>query len=159
MGSSNYKRSPCGRRMIAALRGGLTGDAEQLAAAIHCARSSALHLLYQMHRDGVIRVAGWRRDHPGVPSRVYAWALTEVECGPPAPAYASRRMKDAPKPAKRTNAEKCKRYRKRMYQRFGPIAKKMLNPGPGLAVIRVGGITVWKRGGAVIDRISQGETA
>lgn len=61
-------------------------------------KSWAFDTLKIPHRQGLTHIASWRRSPSGPMSPVYRWGAG----------------KDAPKPKPLTDAQKCKRYRKKM---------------------------------------------
>lgn len=80
-----------------------TGTAREIAERIPCCHEHARAIFRMLHLRGWVHIRTWRRGRQGPASPVFA-------IGP---------GKDAPRPASLTAAQKCKRYREQLRQRFG----------------------------------------
>lgn len=131
---SSYKSSPTGGRIARLLETGFSGSAAEIAERVHCVTIVARLYLSGMIEDGAAHVCAWRRNVRG----------------PYIAVYMAGKGKTPPAPAKLTNSEKAKRYKRRLREHLGPtVARAVLNGMKSenrASAIIIGGVTVWRRG-------------
>ena len=121
-----FTQSACYKRAVAALKAE-PRDRHALSREAHIGIDHAYRILQHLHKiEKAIRICRWDRSSAGPHFPVFAWGKGQ----------------DAPKPSPKSDAEKCRAYRKRLRAKYGEKTKHIIRaqrkPIPGLRIVLAG---------------------
>lgn len=121
------------QRLVAALKKKKHGDSSSLAERAIMSVGRAQIILKKLHEAGSVRIVGWKRPQgSGALAAIWAWG----------------KGADAPRPAKLTNAERCRRYQAALRARLGKdytaVRKAQETRVPGRTIV-IGGKKVYQQ--------------